>query len=56
MKARIEDNQLIIAQKVLIKKPEVTRRLLCNLLAFTKHEVSLPNPEMLFTSPHLQLD
>ena len=57
MKARIEDNQFIIAQKkVLIKKLAVTRRLLCHLPAFTKLEVSSVHPEVLVTSPYRQRD
>jgi hypothetical protein len=56
MKARIEENQLIIAEKkVLIKKPAATRWLLCNLPAFFKLEISLPHPEVI-TSPYRQPD
>jgi len=57
MKAPVEDNQFIIAQKkVLIKKPAVTRRLFCDLPAFVKLEVSSAHPEVLVTSPYRQRD
>lgn len=57
MKARIEDDQFMIAQKkVLIKKQAVTCRLLCDLPAFMKLEVSSAHPKVLVTSPYRQRD
>jgi hypothetical protein len=55
MKARIEDNQ-IAQEKFFIKKPVVTRQLLCNSPAFMKLEVSLTHPEVLVTGPYRQQD